>query len=552
MSQKVDLLITGTLINVQSGNLEDRTLAIDDGIIVGFGKQPSRRQIECEYISPGLINSHTHVEVSMLTLSSYGSAVIPSGVTSVITDPHEIGNVLGIDGIRQMIDDAAETPLKAYFTVPSSVPASDLQDSGADIGPQEVRTLLKNDLVVGLGEVMDTEALVEGAKDLHSMIRATREEGLVVDGHLPKVTGRKLHRAAQFLDNDHESVTFDEGREKIEAGLRLHLREGSSSKNLAELRPIIDRFDHRQIMLCTDNFYIEDIRSHGGIDQIVQTLIADGVDPVEVIQMATLHPAEEYDIPFGKPKPGAPADLVLLNDLETWDVAHVLIDGKIDPAPTDDQLSTTHIEQNTVKFDPVAAEDLNIASPEPGNIDVWVIDHSGRSAHRTTGTVEVIDGKLAANLEEDILPVSVIERHGKGGSIGNGFIHGLGLQNGALASTVAHDAHNLVVAGTTHQAMASLANHLRQTQGGIAVYDERSDSVTELPLPIAGLMSDKSSHEVATQYQSVRNAAEKIGLDHPKGPMALDTLTLEVIPELRLSNKGLVDVERMEIIEVFN
>lgn len=559
MSDRVDLLVTGTLVNVNTGNLEDTAVAVDHGEIVALEERDADRVIETGYITPGLIDAHMHVESSMVTLPRYGAAVLPRGVTSVIHDPHEIANVLGATGVRQVIADAEQTPLKARFGVPSSVPASHLQNAGAAIGPETVAELLDESNVVALGEVMNIPGVLDGSAAVHSKITAARDRGLTVDGHAPRITGSDLQEVARYLDNDHESIAIEEAREKVRAGLRVYLREGSASKNLESLVELVDEVDPRRLSLCTDDRDVVDLIDHGGIDSVVAKAIELGVNPVEAVQMATLNTAESYDLPFGRIQPGAPADLVLLSDLETWDVDHVVVDGVVDPTADEGEPPASLISTDTVRFERIEPADLAIEYSDPGPATVRVVDAvGGLQTGRMEATVPVenesppgsLDGVLAADPDEDVLPIAVIERHGGAGGIGRGFVHRLGLDRGAIGSTVAHDAHNCIVTGTTHEAMARVANHLRSIEGGIAAYDPVANEVTSLALPVAGLMSDDPLAVVKEQFEAVESTARNLGLTHDGGLMELSFLALEVIPEYRLTDEGLVDVESFEYVDV--
>ncbi|EMA43208.1 adenine deaminase [Halococcus saccharolyticus] len=558
MSDRVDTVVRGTLVNVHTGTLEDGAVAIDDGVIVALDERPAEREIEAEYIAPGLIDAHMHVESSMVTLPRYGAAVVPRGVTSVIHDPHEIANVCGAAGVRAVIEDAEHTPLKARFTVPSSVPASGLQDAGATLDPDAVAELLDAPDVVALGEVMNVPGVVAGDSTVHAKIDAARERGLPVDGHMPRVRGADLHEAARYLDSDHESITLDEARAKADVGLRVYLREGSSSKNLADLLGLVEAVGSRWLSLCTDDRDVTDLTEHGGVDFAVAKAIGEGVDPVTAVQLATINTAESYDLPFGRLRPGSPADLVLLSDLDSWTVEHVLIDGVLDPTTDREKPPSSTVPTDTVSFDPVDGADLAIeATGGDGPVAVRAIDAiGGLQTARLETEVPRSEGVLRPDTDEDVLSLAVIERHGAGGGVGRGFVHGLGLDRGAVGSTVAHDAHNVVVAGTSHEAMARIANHLREIGGGVAAYDPESgaadaeeDGMTALSLPVAGLMSDEPLETVAEEFGAVEDAAREIGLDHDGGIMELSFLSLEVIPELRLTNNGLVDVVSMEYVD---
>ena len=551
MSGQVDLQIRGTLVNVVSGNLEERTVSVENGKIAGFSDRPAARTIETEYITPGLINAHMHIEAAMVTVPQYARAVLPHGVTCIIADPHEIGNVLGEDGVRGLLESAGNTSLKLRATVPSSVPASPYQDGGASLGPDAVDRLLDLEAIVGLAEVMDIDAVVSGEPGIHEKIRAARKRGLTVDGHLPRVSGNRLDQAAEFLDTDHESIGFEEAKEKVKAGLRVQIREGSSSKNLDSLEPLVEEVDSRRLSLCTDNFYPDDLVEHGGIGRSISRLISNGHDPVEAVQMGTINTAETYDLDCGRVAPGAPADLVLLNDLESWDVKHVVVDGVVDPEPEAVSELPGNITGDTVDIPPVSSDDLAHTDPadQGEEVRVRVIDHRNGQAGKMIATVPAHDGRLQPDVDADVLPVAVIGRHGNGG-IGTGFVHGIGLNRGAMGGTIAHDAHNLVVVGATHDAMARVSRHLGETRGGVAVYDPESDEIQDLPLPIAGLMTDWPVDRVADRIERLETTASRLGLDHRDGISALDNVSLEVIPQLRLTNEGLFDAEAMEYTSV--
>ncbi|WP_135822114.1 adenine deaminase [Halostella litorea] len=552
MTDSVDTLVRGTVVNVATGNLEEGAVAIDDGVVVALEKRPADRELTANYVAPGLIDAHMHVESSMVTLPQYGAAVVPRGVTSVIHDPHEIANVVGAAGVRAVVADAEHTPLKARFTVPSSVPASDLQDGGATLPADAVADLLDEPNVVALGEVMNAPGLLAGDEEVHAKIRAARERDLTVDGHIPRLTGSDLQEAARYLDTDHESITLVEAREKVDAGLRVYLREGSSSRNLADLLPLADEVDSRRLSLCTDDREVTDLVEEGGVDCALRTAVREGADPVEAVQMATINTAEAYDLPFGRIEPGAPADLVLLDDLAAWDVDRVLVDGEVDPTTDGSSPPSTNVATDTVEFPAVSAADLAITVPDgrDGTERVRVVDAvGGLQTARMETAVPVRDGTLVAAPDDDVAALAVIERHGGSGGIGRGFVHGLGVERGAVGSTVAHDAHNCVVAGADHAAMATVANELREMNGGVAAYDPATDELSAIALPVAGLMSDEPVEVVRERFEAVERRAVELGMAK-SGLMELSFLALEVIPEYRLTNNGLVDVEEAAYVDV--
>jgi len=463
--------------------------------------------------------------------------------------------VLGADGVRAFCADADRTPLKARLTVPSSVPASGRQDSGAVLDSDAVEALLDMDEAIALGEVMDLDGVLAGDDDIHEKIRSARERDLPVDGHVPGVTGPELHELARYLDNDHESVELAEARAKADAGMHVYLREGSTSKNLDALVDLVDAVDSRRLALCTDERNVVDLLDSGGVNTAVRKAMKLGVGPVTAVQLATLNVAEVYDLPAGRIEPGAPADMVLLSDLETWSVDHVIVDGVVDPTAGPSPAPGSVLPSDTVRFDHVAPTDLAIEHDGPGPVTVRVVSAVGDfRTERHTASVPVEcrgdTGVLCSNPDEDILPMAVIERHDGPGNVGRGFVHNLGLDRGAVGTTVAHDAHNCVVTGVTHEATARVANRLRESGGGLCVYDPETDDCTTLPLPIAGLLSAKPVQETAAAFEAVSDAAESIGLSVPGGIMELSYLALEVIPTYRLTNNGLVDVAEGSFVDV--
>ena len=554
-SDTVDLLIRGTLVDVNTGTLRETPVAVDNGGVVALAERPAERELETEYITPGLIDAHVHVESSMVTVPRYGNAVLKRGVTSIVTDPHEIANVCGVEGVRGMMADAEHTPLKARFTVPSSVPASHLQDTGAELGVDAVAELLDAELSIALGEVMNIPGLLAGDSEVLGKIEAARERGLTVDGHAPRVTGDELQVVAQYLDNDHESTTHAEALEKLQLGMRVYMREGSCSKDLDALVGLVanDEVDSRRISVCSDDRDVVELDELGSVDYAVQTAIESGVDPVEAVQLATINTAEAYGLPFGRVSPGAPADLVLLSDLESWDVESVVVDGILDPVT--EEPPATAVPTGTVEFDPVEPAALTIEHEREGAVEVRVIDISRRlQSARMRHDVPVVTGPdgsrvLGVDTGADVVRLSVIERHGAGG-IGNGFVHGLGLSNGAVGTTVAHDAHNCLVAGSDPEAMARVANHLRDIGGGVAAFNPETDELASLALPVGGLMADEPLETVKSGFEAVESTAREMGLDHDAGVHGLTFLALEVIPELRLTNRGLVDVEAFSHVDV--
>lgn len=556
-TDRVDTLVRGTLVRPHTGHVREGAVAITDGEIQALEERPADRTLEADYVTPGLIDAHVHVESSMTTVAGYGQAVIPRGVTAIVWDPHEIANVVGEHGVRDALADVAASPLKAYVAVPSSVPASELQDAGATLGPAGVERLMDDypDQVVALAEVMDLGGVLRGDDDVMAKIDAARDRGLTVDGHLPGVTGPDLQAVAQHLETDHESTTLAEATEKLEAGIHTYLRSGSTTPPIGDLLPIVTDGDYetRYLSFCTDDRDVVDLIDEGGVNDPVRAAIASGVDPATAVQMATINTADRYGLATGRLTPGAPADLVLLNDLESWDVEHVLVDGILDPVSSDEPPPESNIARDTVAFGSLTEADLatTIDAASGTSVRVRAIDCTGPRTRELVAEATVgEDGRLRANRDADVLPLAVVERHGKDAGIGTGFVHGLELARGAIGSTVGHDAHNLTLAGVDHASMLRVARRLKDVGGGIAAYDPVDDTLETLPLPVAGLVSDAPIDEVRRQFRAVEGIAAEIGLERDSGMMTLSSLPLEVIPDLRITNNGLVDVTQMAYVDV--
>ena len=554
--EPADLLLTNArLVNVLSGEVYKTGIAIAGGRIAGLGEdRPARRTIDLDkrFVAPGLIDAHVHIESSLVTPPEFARAVVPRGVTTVVTDPHEIGNVLGLPGIRFMLESSEGLPLDVLVNAPSCVPASRLETSGARLEAEDLQTLLDHPRLLGLAEVMNYPGVIEGDPGVLAKLRAFA--GRPVDGHCPGLQGRELDAyAAAGIGSDHECVTADEARAKLRAGLTVFLREASGARNLLDLLPAVSAATERRLCLCTDDRLPEDLLEEGSIDHLVRFAIRGGVDPVTAFRMATLNPAEHYGLhDRGAVAPGRRADLFVFSNLSAPRAEMVFRAGEL-----------------------VAEEGVLVAALPPRNaaslprsvrIDTSRLDFA---IPATAGRVRVIgavpdqlvteslvlpatvrDGFAVADPSRDLLKIAVIERHHASGGLGLGFIRGVGLERGAIAGTVAHDHHNLVVVGADDRSMRTAALAVAEAGGGqaVAVGDE---VVSLLPLPIAGLMSDRPIEEVARRARELRDAARQLGSRLREPFMALSFFALEVIPALKLTDQGLVDVERMRIVGLF-
>jgi adenine deaminase len=557
------LLRNARLVNVLSGEIHPADIAVAGPVIAGVagaGKgYRGRREIDLggRFVCPGFLDAHVHVESSMVTPSELSKALVPLGVTTIVTDPHEIANVLGLEGIRFMLGDAAGAVLDIWVNAPSCVPATELGTSGARLEAMDLEKLLAEPRVLGLAEVMNFPGVIQGDVGVLAKLRVFH--GRVKDGHCPGLTGHRLSAyAASGISSDHECVTMDEAREKLRAGLAVFLREASNAKNLRALLPLVTPANERRLCLCTDDRHPLDLLEEGSIDHLVRVAIAEGIDPLTAIRMATLNTAEHYRMDDrGAVAPGRRADLMVFSDLAAPRAEMVFVTGEL--VAQDGQMRVKALRRlydhlpRTVRIDP---ESLDFGIRATGRRT------TGRRArvigaipdqlitHHLTREVPVRDGLAVADPSRDLLKMAVVERHRGTGNVGLGFVEGVGLTRGAIASTVAHDHHNLVVIGADDVSMRAAALAVAEAGGGQAVAVGET-VMARLPLPIAGLMSGWEIEHVRDSMRRLLDAAHRHGAQLRDPFMAMSFLALEVIPALKLTDMGLVDVERFEVVPLF-
>jgi len=565
-----DLVIRGvTLVNVYSRELcPGTTIAIKGSRIASVGHfEPSVGSdtviIEASqlYAVPGLIDGHIHIESTMLDPVEFAKVVIPRGTTAVIIDPHEIANVLGMKGVRLMLSRTEGIPLKVYVQAPSCVPSTvNLETAGAKIGPKEVRTMLNWPRIVGLGEVMNYPGILGGDRRLLLMIQETKGARKVVEGHAPGLLGRELNAyLSAGIVGDHESTTEPELLEKIRLGCVVEVREGSTAHNLATLIHALKshNLSPKHAVLVSDDRHAGDLMELGHMDHNVRRAIEEGLDPIDAITMATLNTAEHFrvDTEIGGIAPGKRADIILTPDISKMRAEAVIADGQIVarngallgriPSPRFPQwsLRTVHLKRRLQPKDFIVR-----SKTENGTARALVIETSGEIVtKKTIEGLPVRDFQIQNDLERDILKIAVIERHKHTGNIGRGFVKGFGIKAGAISSSVAHDSHNISVVGASDSDMAAAANEIARLQGGIVAV--KDDSVlTELPLPFAGLMSNQSIEEVNQAEKQLSEAAKSLGCTFASPFMVMSFLSLAVIPEVRLTDKGIVDVNVARLI----
>lgn len=548
--EAADLIMTnGKIVNVFSGEIHEGDVAIADGWIVGIGRYEGNRSVDVDgaFILPGLVEGHIHIESSMLSPREFARAVIPHGTTVVFADPHEIANVLGLSGIDYMISAARALPIDLFLSVPSCVPATGLETAGAQIGAQQVRYFMDLDEVAGLGEVMNFPAVLSGEPDILSKL--AESHGKRVDGHAPGLTGRDLNAyILAGIKSDHECTSAEEALEKLRLGMHVMVREGSTARNLRALAPIVGQYSHVRMSLVTDDRHPDELAGAGHLDHLLRRAVALGVDPIAAVQMVTINPAKYFQTHgLGAVAPGYRADLAIVDNLHDFGVLSVYKDG-VELARNGRLIA----ELPDVGVPPLRAS-VNIGWSDfqgiriparPGRIRAIQLVEGQIVTKCALETPSIIGEEAVADPERDLCKLAVIERHFATGRVGLGFVRGLGLKRGAIASTVAHDSHNVVAVGINDDDMMTAVRAVESSEGGVAAAAD-GQVLAILPLPIAGIMSDRPLDEVCSGLAAVRAAARELGCPLDDPIMTLSFLALPVIPSLKMTDRGLVDVERM-------
>ncbi|MCP4542475.1 MAG: adenine deaminase [Chloroflexi bacterium] len=556
--EPADLMLrNGCVINVFTGEIIKTDVAIAGDAIVGLGPDyVAQEEVDLggRYVCPGLIDAHVHIESSMVTPPQFARAVVPRGTTTVVTDPHEIANVVGTDGIRYMLDVSQGLPLAVYVNLPSCVPATHMGTAGAELTADDLIALADLPRVIGLAEFMNVPGAVLGLPG--ALEKLVAFQGGVIDGHAPAISGKWLQAYAGVgPGSDHECMTSDEMLEKLRLGVYVFIRESTAAKNLRALVPAITPQNSRRCAFGTDDRHPADLLDEGHLDHLIRMSVAEGVDPITVIQMATLNAAEWFRLrDRGSIAPGKRADMVVFSNLKDFEAEMVFAGGVLvaqDGVPVGDW-SVSAVDdayvRDTMNVDwerldlkiPAHAENVRVIGVVPDQV---VTEHLVEPA-------KIVEGMAVAAPERDLLKMAVIERHQGTGNVGLGFVRGLGLERGALAGSVGHDAHNLIVAGCDDVSMMTAARAVGDLGGGLAAA-VGNDVLVSLPLPIAGLMSDQPVETVRQQMDQLVEVSRDMGSSLHDPFMALGFLALEVIPSLKLTDQGLVDVEKFDLVSLF-
>lgn len=544
------------IVNVFTHRVEEGCIGITGGRFASVGPRveaAERVDAGGAFAVPGLIDAHMHVESTMLMPSEFAMLAAAHGTTAAVLDPHEIANVLGLTGVRMLMDDAADAPLHALWMASSCVPASHMETSGATLGTREVAELLADSRVVGLAEMMNFPGVVRGAEGVLEKVALGLEKGLV-DGHAPGLRGRALQAyAAAGISTDHECFTMEEAEEKLALGMRVLIREGSAARNLEALLPAVRPETLHRFCFCTDDRHPADLMDEGHIDHVVRRAIDAGLDPVAAVVIATINAAEHYRRPdLGAIAPGRLADVALVDELRGFRVRDVYFGGRLvaregryaGPGRARARPDAAGGVRLPADFGP---ERLRVPSVGAGRIRVIGMDPHQLITESLAIEPRVEGGRPVADPGRDILKLAVIERHRGSGSIGLGFIRGFGLRRGALASTIGHDSHNLAVVGACDEDMVVAARALERCGGGQAVA-AGGKVLAVLELPIAGLVSGRAAAEVVSEQRALLAAARSLGCPIHDPFMPLSFMPLVVIPKLKLSDRGLVDVDRFDFV----
>ena len=551
-----DLVLRGgQLVNVISGEIYPTDIVVHDRHVVALGagyRGIQEIDLAGKFVTPGLIDAHVHIESSLVTPPEFARAVLPHGVTTVVTDPHEIANVLGLEGMRYMLERAKNGLLNMYVMASSCVPATQMETSGARLEADDLAQLVDHPWVLGLAELMNYPGVALGDEGMLDKITLYKHK--VLDGHAPDMSGPMLSAyVAAGVQSEHECTSVAEAREKLRLGLTIFIREGTTTRNLVPLLPLITAENHGAICFCTDDRVPADLIDHGSIDYMLRVAIAQGIDPLLAIRMGSYNTARHFGLKkYGAVTPGRYADLLVVPDLEDFRPQQVYRGGQlvaqggqmIVESPKSraiDRHGTVNISAVPLDFSiPAKSETIRVIGTVKDQV---VTEHLVERA-------KIVAGQAQSDVERDILKFAMVERHRASGNIGLGFIKGFGLRRGAIAGTVAHDHHNLAVIGVDDESMRTAVQAILEMGGGLALVD--GDQVlARLPLPIAGLLSELPIETVRMQYDAMIAAARALGNRLSDPFMVMSFMGLEVIPKLKLTDRGLVDVEQFKLVELF-
>lgn len=536
--------LSGNIVDVLNSKIYPGTLKISNGRIIDIIRESSEYK---NYILPGFVDSHVHIESSMLTPSEFARVAVIHGTVAAVSDPHEIANVLGVDGVKYMLENGKTTPMKFYFGAPSCVPASAFETSGASIGPEELEELLKLEEIKYLGEIMNFPGVLSGDDILDKKISIAKKYSKLIDGHAPGLRGKEL---MQYIDagitTDHECLTKDEALEKIRLGMKVQIREGSAAKNAKDLMSIIE--EHcEDCMFCSDDKHPDDLVK-GHINDLVKMALNSGIDMMKVLTVACVNPVLHYKLDVGILQKGDSGDFLVVDNLHDFKILSTYINGQI---VAGEGKSLINKVPSTIlnNFNVGKKKKVDFALPRnKGNINVIEAIDGGLITNKLILIPRIVNGYAVSDVERDILKIAVVNRYSEE-EVAIGFIKNFGLKKGAIASSVAHDSHNVIAVGVTDEDICRAANLIIENKGGISAISEEKEMI--LPLPIAGIMSNEDYSEVVNKYGAIDNMAKSLGSTLYAPFMTLSFMALLVIPKIKLSDMGLFDSEKFQFINIF-
>ena len=560
--QMADTVIkNGKIVDVFNGEIIDGDIAIVDGYIAGIGSYSGKTIVNAKgsYIAPSFIDGHVHIESSMLTPKEFAKVLLMHGVTTAVADPHEIANVLGATGIQYILDSTENLPFDFYIMLPSCVPATEFEHSGATLSIEDLKPFYEHPRVLGLAEVMNFPAVCHAEDSMMAKMIETRKRGKKIDGHAAGLSKHDLNvYMAAGIQTDHESTTKEEAKQRLQKGMYLMIREGTVAKDLRQLLSVVTERNSRRCLFVTDDKHLDDLINEGSIDHNVRLAICEGLSPIIAIQMATINAAECFGLhEKGAIAPGYKADFLFFNDLKNIEINQVFKDGKIVvengslidfPSASNQTLTATL--KKSVNFHPLSNGNLQISLKSRKANIIEIIPNSLITKHIIEEVTINEQGLFQASILKDQLKLAVVERHHRTKHIGLGILKGLGIKTGAIATTIAHDSHNLIIAGTNDEDMLVAAKAIQGIQGGlVVVHNEKV--IAALELPIAGLMSERSYQDIFSNLNNIHQALTIVGGNNHFNPfLTLSFLALPVIPELKLTDSGLFQVSKFKHIPI--
>lgn len=538
--------VTGNIVDVVNSRIFKGTVFVENGKIVDIipNSDPVPVPDSVPIIMPGFIDSHVHIESSLLVPTEFARLVVSHGTVASVSDPHEIANVLGVDGVRYMVETGKKSPFKFYFGAPSCVPATTFETAGAVVNSDDIEQLLSSDDIKYLGEMMNYPGVIYDDNEVVKKLESARRHNKPIDGHAPLLSGNELKKyCAAGITTDHECSSLDEAREKIKLGMKIQIREGSAAKNFNTLINIIKEHPDN-VMFCTDDAHPHEL-INGHINILVKKAIDLGYNILDVIKSATITPKQHYNLEVGMLQKNDPADFIIVDNFNDFNILKTYIDGELVAENGKSLLTSVPVEVvNNFVAEKVAAHDFRVED-KGKDINIIGVIHSELLTEKLVGRSKSIDNNLVSDVENDILKIAVVNRYeNKKNAVA--FIKNFGLKRGAIASSVAHDSHNIVIIGCDDESMAVATNMIIENKGGFAVCD--NDIRTCLPLPVAGIMTNDDAFKVAEDYLKIKNLAKNLGSPLSDPFMTMGFMALLVIPKLKLSDKGLFDCEKFELI----